>query len=320
MGTLSAELSPDASYPRCAGADLDNLGLEAFHEVESPLSIKARTMLTRGWRDCKAGTMTAREKLASYLNRLRYGVRLDTDGYIPLEELDLAAEGRRDYGPSGWRTIDRLAACVPFGPDDVFVDYGCGKGRVVYLAARRPLKRVIGVELSPELAEVARGNLEAYGARLTCRNVEIVCSDAVSWPVPDDLTIAFLYSPFTGNLFRAVVDNLRRSIERRPRTLWVVHQRLAESGPEHPAVVCSEHLAAQEWLDLGGRVPNGNAVLECFRAVPLGLPTKLSSTRRLNTALGLQTTIVQEIETYQLALRPLHEHELLAGVLTQLLV
>jgi SAM-dependent methyltransferase len=209
--------------------------------------------------------MSVRNTIASYINRLRYGLRLDTDGYIALEDLALAADGRRDYGPSGWRTIERLAKRVPLGPDDVFVDYGCGKGRVVYLAARRPMKRVIGVELAPDLAEIARRNVETYRSRLACRNVEIVCSDAVSWPVPDDLTIAFFYSPFTGDLFRAVLENLRRSVERHPRAMWVIHQRLTSSGPDHPAVRCSEYIATQRWLDAVERVPNNNAVLECFR-------------------------------------------------------
>lgn len=210
--------------------------------------------------------MSLRENVASWLNRLRYGPGLDTDGVVTLEELDLAADGRRNYGPSGWRTIDRLATAVPFGPDDVFVDYGAGKGRIVFLAARRPLRRVIGVELSPALAELARANVERSRGRLACRDVRIVCSDAIAWPVPDDATIAFFYSPFTGDIFRAVVDNLRRSVERRPRPLWVVHERLAASRPGHPAVECSDHLADLPWLEAVARVPNGPAILECFRA------------------------------------------------------
>jgi methylase of polypeptide subunit release factors len=46
---------------------------------------------------------------------------------------------------------------------DVFVDFGCGKGRVLYLACRHPFKEVIGVDLSPAVVEAARRNLHADG-------------------------------------------------------------------------------------------------------------------------------------------------------------
>ena len=39
--------------------------------------------------------------------------------------------------------------------NDVFVDLGCGKGRAVFLAAAQKLKKVIGVELRKELADIA---------------------------------------------------------------------------------------------------------------------------------------------------------------------
>ncbi len=44
----------------------------------------------------------------------------------------------------------------------VFVDMGCGKGKVVLLAAELPFKRVVGVELSPKLARIAKNNLRTY--------------------------------------------------------------------------------------------------------------------------------------------------------------
>ncbi|MFM7735587.1 MAG: SAM-dependent methyltransferase [Alphaproteobacteria bacterium] len=210
--------------------------------------------------------MSLREKIASWAQRLRHGPGLETDGMVTLEALGLADAERRNYGPSGWKTIDRLARRVPFGPGEVFVDYGCGKGRIVYLAARHPLARVIGVELSPDLAAIARRNLEVSARRLRCRDVRIEVSDALSWPVPDDLTIAFFYSPFTGSVFEGVVENLRRSVERHPRDLRIVHQRLADSHDRHPAVLCSRHLESLDWLEPTDRIPNGPAVLECFRA------------------------------------------------------
>src|SRR5437763_11062946 len=63
------------------------------------------------------------------------------------------------YEPSGWGYLARALDPAEVGPDDVFVDFGSGKGRVVYQAGRLPFRRVIGVEVSEELNRIARRNL-----------------------------------------------------------------------------------------------------------------------------------------------------------------
>ena len=55
---------------------------------------------------------------------------------------------------------DAVEACC-------FVDIGCGKGRVVFLASRMPFARVIGVELVPGLARTAQANLAQWESRVT---------------------------------------------------------------------------------------------------------------------------------------------------------
>src|SRR6516225_8353137 len=39
-----------------------------------------------------------------------------------------------------------------------FVDIGCGKGRALMVASAFPFRRLVGVEISPELCEIARAN------------------------------------------------------------------------------------------------------------------------------------------------------------------
>ena len=65
----------------------------------------------------------------------------------------------------------------PRDEGDVFVDFGCGKGRVLFLAARYRFARIIGVELSERMAEQARRNL----AREPRVVVEV--ANAAAWPV-----------------------------------------------------------------------------------------------------------------------------------------
>ena len=113
--------------------------------------------------------------------------------------------------------------------EESFVDFGSGKGRVVALAARFPFGRVVGVELSRALARESRDNLR--GTR-----VEIVEGDIATYPIPDDLAVAFFFNPSQGEAFTAAADAIRASLDRRPRRFLLLyvnpamHDHLLERG------------------------------------------------------------------------------------------
>ncbi len=109
-----------------------------------------------------------------------------------------------------------LSGCR-IGRNDVFLDYGSGKGRVLLHAARRPFARVIGLELHESECEIARSNLEIAANRLRCREVDVICGDATVWRVPDDVTYIYMFNPFKGEIFKAVLDRVCESLDRRPR-------------------------------------------------------------------------------------------------------
>ena len=176
--------------------------------------------------------------LRQFLFRLIYErrLRLETDEYVRLEDLGLAGEGRVWYEPSGWSVLGHVLPRGEVSPDDVFIDLGSGKGRVVLLAARYPFKRVIGVELSERLTEIARGNLERNRHRLACQDIELVTADALDYELPDDVTVAYLFNPFTGETFDRVLRKLIDSVDRNPRTLRLIyllpreHERIMRTG------------------------------------------------------------------------------------------
>jgi SAM-dependent methyltransferase len=130
---------------------------------------------------------------------------------------------RLGYLPSAWRTLPRALRHIGVSPDDVFVDFGCGKGRVVHQAAKRPFRKVIGVEISPVLAETARGIVAARANQYRCRDVEIVLADAREFPVPDDLTIAYFLHPFHGATLDTVLGNIVASVDRNPRRVSIIY-------------------------------------------------------------------------------------------------
>ena len=207
----------------------------------------------------------ARRRIA----RLRHerGRMEDTYGTVELAELGFANPDFVHYQPSSWRHLDRALEGCQVGADDVFIDYGCGKGRVVYLAAQRPFGRVIGLEIAEDLIAVARRNIERNRDRLVCPNIDLVTADVVGYEVPDDVTYAYFYNPFVGEVFRAALDGLIDSLDRRPRELTVIY-----ANPTMADLVRAagrfELVREVAMSQKGGEPVPVNELLQVYRSVP----------------------------------------------------
>jgi SAM-dependent methyltransferase len=154
----------------------------------------------------------------------RYGV--DTSGIVRLE--GLRVRGNRDLGfryqasePDAVRQLlDDLS--IRF-EEFVFVDIGSGKGRVVLLAAQLPFKSVVGVEYCEDLHEVAVANMAAFPvAERVAGRVDLVCIDAASFDFPPEPLILYFYNPFLKPVMQAVMANVRESLARHPRPVYVI--------------------------------------------------------------------------------------------------
>lgn len=104
--------------------------------------------------------------------------------------------------------------------DDVFVDIGAGKGRVICVMARWRYKRVVGIELSEMLCAAACRNADLLRGRKA--RVDIICGDASRVDMTNG-TIYFMYNPFGADTMCAVLKNIRRSLDDAPRDITIVY-------------------------------------------------------------------------------------------------
>lgn len=129
----------------------------------------------------------------------------------------------KPYAPIPYRSFFAVMRTVKVRPEvDVFLDYGAGRGRAAVLAAMRPFRRVVGVEIEPDLAETARRNVQRASRRLRCPDVQIVTADAAEFGCPDDATVLHFFDPFAGPVLERVVENIRESLRRAPRRLTIL--------------------------------------------------------------------------------------------------
>ena len=175
---------------------------------------------------------------------------MTTEALVFLSELDPDAvaaslEFATHYEPTPVAQAEALLDASPLPPERAtFVDVGAGMGRVVLLAARRPFRAVIGVDISPALVEIARENLTtARDPQRVARDVKIVHADAAEYVFPRGNLVVFMYNPFRGPVLERVLSNVRTTAEERDVVL------LYHTPVEREAVDTTE--AFQLVADLG---------------------------------------------------------------------
>lgn len=102
-------------------------------------------------------------------------------------------EGALGYSAVDYEQLDKIFTSsngLEIAPDDVLVDIGCGKGRVInWWLGRRLGNRIYGLELEEELADHARRRLARWP------NVSIITGDALA-NLPADATLMWMFNPF----------------------------------------------------------------------------------------------------------------------------
>ena len=153
-----------------------------------------------------------------------------------------------DYAPTRYDTLEKIIDRLNLRPDDVFVDIGCGKGRAVFVASFRKIKKAIGVDMDRDLIGSAQNNLRNIKAQHA--PVEFICADAAGFDVREG-TVFYLYNPFGDKTTKAVMENIRTSLVARPRRI-----RIALNGHVHRNV-----FDQQGWLEVETEIYKGNIVI-----------------------------------------------------------
>lgn len=129
-----------------------------------------------------------------------------------------------DYEPVGPSVCEAVLDALPDRALRAsFYDLGCGKGRVLLLASKRPFRRVVGVEMVAGLVRTCRANLAGWqGAHPDCGPLEVLHADGIGLTLPADDLVVFLYNPFGEEGIAAVLHGL--ADRRAPgSTCWVAY-------------------------------------------------------------------------------------------------
>lgn len=106
----------------------------------------------------------------------------------------------------------------------VFVDIGSGKGRALLLASFYPFRRVVGVEISPALTQIAEDNIKTFrDPKQKCKEITALCIDGAAYELPRQNCVLYLYNPFGLQVMRSFVSAVEKSIWNQPRKIFVIY-------------------------------------------------------------------------------------------------
>jgi SAM-dependent methyltransferase len=132
------------------------------------------------------------------------------------------------YQAAYWSTLAVGMRGIRVDGNHAFMDFGCGKGRVLYLASWYKFGQIIGVELNPRMALIARRNVARARGRGRIRSVEVIEQDARTVPLPANLRVAFLFNPFIGEVFWTVASRLKENADRNGTPMRLIYANPVE--------------------------------------------------------------------------------------------
>jgi SAM-dependent methyltransferase len=156
---------------------------------------------------------------------LRYGT--STSGWIAPSDLDTDSPNQRHsvrYQATKQRPFMGLMRSLSFPPDSVFVDVGCGKGKVLLIASGFGFKKVVGLDFSRDLCVIARANVQTYQRRIReTLDIEIIETDILDYEIKTDQNVFYLYNPFDGVIMSKFIRRIGASIQKTPRKVWLIY-------------------------------------------------------------------------------------------------
>jgi 16S rRNA G966 N2-methylase RsmD len=129
---------------------------------------------------------------------------LDFSKVIPSSKLGFDDSLVVKCSPSGGKYLINTFNSINVSKIDSILDIGCGKGSAIKSMTKFPFKEIVGLEISSQIAKVARKNFKL----LKAKKVKIVNINAINYLHYKDFNIFYIYNPFPESIMRIVLKKI----------------------------------------------------------------------------------------------------------------
>lgn len=163
---------------------------------------------------------------------------------------------------SSYKDLDRLIKHYDFRGHSRLVDYGSGKGRIVFYFNYRLGIPTTGIEVNEVAFSHLTQNLANYAETFPKKAADIILTDekAEEYEVKPTDDIFYFFNPFTISIFEKVMHKIEQSLEKHPREADIILY--------YPGVAYSYYLDRHSSFDLIQTIKNPKYFLnsrECFK-------------------------------------------------------
>lgn len=102
-------------------------------------------------------------------------------------------------------------------------DYGCGKGRVMIMAAETGFTDIQGIDLAKELCEQSQKNIAKVKHKYPYASFAVHHADATKFDDIDGIDCFFFFNPFGRTIMQQVIEQIEQSLKKYPRDIYIVY-------------------------------------------------------------------------------------------------
>ncbi len=103
------------------------------------------------------------------------------------------------------------------------VDFGCGKGRILVVAAYYGFKSITGIDFSRSLCVEAESNIEKISSFFPGTDFNIMCDDVSHYKIENNKNCFFFFNPFDEVIMLKVVKKLLLSLKENSRKIYIIY-------------------------------------------------------------------------------------------------
>jgi len=166
-------------------------------------------------------------KLLTYEGKYEKLLGINTHSIVNLDKLTLAGEEsdqNHHYQGASYYILFSIFNELPKETQRFpLIDYGCGKGRALFVAEQCGFTNLIGVDIAKELIEDANENKAIYKKKNQQSNIDFLFEDATKYQIPNDAQVFYFFNPFGEEIMQRVINNIKESVKLNPRKIYCIY-------------------------------------------------------------------------------------------------
>ncbi len=103
------------------------------------------------------------------------------------------------------------------------IDLGCGKGRVLAVAAHFGFTSITGIDFAKELCEDAERNMKKVHLKFKNLKWNVICSDVLSYELHNNDSVFFMFNPFEKEILETFLIKTEKSVVEFPRKIYFLY-------------------------------------------------------------------------------------------------